>query len=72
MVESGGHSSTDPGGPADSDPVRFPSVQPTGDPSVDEVLRALAAVPELDESDLPGAYDRLHDNLLSELNTEHR
>lgn len=55
----------------DSSPSGFPEVSPTGDASVDEVLNTLTSMPDLDEAAQHAAYERLHDELLAELNTEH-
>lgn len=55
----------------DTGPSEFPQVSFTGDASVDEVLHALTSTPELDETAQYAVYERLHDELLAELNTEH-
>ena len=56
----------------DNEPPEFPAVSPTGDPSVDNVLlTTLASMPEQSEEAQHAAYERLHDDLLTELNTEH-
>lgn len=55
----------------DSSPSAFPEVSPTGDASVDGVLNTLNSMPEVDEAAQLAAYERLHDELLAELNTEH-
>lgn len=55
----------------DNEPPEFPAVSPTGDPSVDDVLTTLASMPERSEEAQHAAYERLHDELLAELNTEH-
>lgn len=49
----------------------YPDLAPTGDASVDEVLQSLASVPTADDDATRHAlYDRLHDELLAELNSE--
>ena len=53
------------------DPAPYPEVSPTGDAAVDGVLHSLASIPELDDAGKHDAYERLHDDLLAELNTEH-
>ena len=55
----------------DSSPSGFPEVSPTGDASVDDVLNNLNSMTDLDEAAQLAAYERLHDGLLAELNTEH-
>ena len=59
------------GSSLDSGAPEFPRVLPTGDASVDEVMRTLTSIPQLDEAAQHAAYERLHDELLGELNTEH-
>lgn len=55
----------------DSGPSDFPPVSTTGDASLDEVLQTLTSMPQLDETAQHASYERLHDELLAELNTEH-
>lgn len=50
--------------------AEYPEVAPTGDDSVDEVLHSLASVPTTDDAARHALYERLHDELLAELNTE--
>lgn len=53
-------------------PPEFPAtLHPTGEAAVDELLIRLPAIPGLPESDQAAAYERLHDQLLSELDVEH-
>lgn len=49
----------------------FPVISPTGDASVDEVLETLSTVPHVDAAEQHAVYERIHDGLLAELNTEH-
>lgn len=58
------------GASPDAKPAGFPAVTPTGDAAVDDVLQTLISMPELSEPDQHTAYERLHDELLAELNTE--
>lgn len=55
----------------DSVASEYPGVSPTGDSSVDEVLQDLTSVPDLDGAAQHAAYERLHDELLAQLNAEH-
>lgn len=64
-------SSFEQGSVPDSSAPGFPEVSPTGDASVDEVLNNLNSMTDLDEAAQLAAYERLHDELLAELNTEH-
>lgn len=53
-----------------SEPSGYPEVAPTGDASVDGVLHSLTAVPTADDAARHALYERLHDDLLAELNSE--
>lgn len=63
--------------PAEQEPFLDPGVEPpagvrpTGDPAVDAVLDQLLPIPDLALSQQADAYDRFHDELLTELNEEH-
>lgn len=53
-------------------PPEFPdSLDSTEDAGVDALMAVLIKIPDLVEAEQPAAYERLHDELLAELNTEH-
>jgi hypothetical protein len=60
-----------PTGQGQQDLSPYPEVSPTGDAAVDQALHPLTSIPDLDDAAKHDAYERLHDDLLAELNTEH-
>ncbi|GAB3539663.1 hypothetical protein GCM10027403_28170 [Arthrobacter tecti] len=52
-------------------PPTFPtSVPATNDAAVNELMAGLADIADLDQTAQPAAYERLHDDLLAELNSD--